>query len=170
MDEAINILRTGIKLEKNGLQSYLEFAFNTKDVTGKNMFIKLSRDELTHMDTLEKQLDNLACGKVWKCEEIPHSIIEKLTPQLRKSDKQKSDKGADELGALKTALTLEKESIDFYNSAKTKISNSDAIKMFDRIIEMEESHYDLIQAEIDHIESTGFWFGIPEFSLESEPG
>jgi hypothetical protein len=33
---------------------------------------------------------------------------------------------------------------------------------------MEAAHYALIQAEIDSIQQTGFWFGLPEFTLESE--
>ncbi len=168
MEEAIKILKTGIEIEKNGLAHYLDFAFECKDETGKNMFIRLGRDEFTHLEILTKQLAGLQCGSVWSCEEIPVSIIEKLTPKLRSIEKVKSEKGADELGALKTALDLEKKSIEFYNDAKKKIKNAEAEKIFDRIIEMEESHYDLLQAEIDNIESTGFWFGIREFSLEGE--
>jgi hypothetical protein len=33
---------------------------------------------------------------------------------------------------------------------------------------MEAAHYALIQAEIDNIRQDGFWFGLPEFTLESE--
>ncbi|MEO0206152.1 MAG: ferritin family protein, partial [candidate division WOR-3 bacterium] len=63
---------------------------------------------------------------------------------------------------------LEKRSIEFYNENKKHLNDPEAVKIFDRIIEMEESHYDLIQAEIDHIEQTGFWFGIREFTMEGE--
>jgi hypothetical protein len=34
--------------------------------------------------------------------------------------------------------------------------------------EMEISHYNLIQAEIDSINKTGFWFSVREFTLEGE--
>ena len=168
MEEAIKIVNIGIEIEKNGIKTYLDFAFRTKDCTGKNMFIKLARDEFDHMTILEKELVSLLEKKCWIREEIPISIAEKVAPALRRIEKIKSDDGVGELGALKTALELEKRSIEFYKSSREKITDQKAVVIFNRLIEMEESHYDLIQAEIDHIESTGFWFGIPEFSLEVE--
>jgi len=168
MEKAGEILKTGIEIEKNGIINYLDFAFKTKDVTGKNMFIRLAKDEYLHMEVLEKELDSIICNRVWVCEDIPESIIEKITPKIREIDKTKTEEGMDELSALKTALDLEKKSIEFYNENKKNLNSPDAVKVFDRIIEMEESHYDLIQAEIDHIEQTGFWFGIREFTMEGE--
>uniref|UniRef100_A0A7V1EH54 Rubrerythrin n=1 Tax=candidate division WOR-3 bacterium TaxID=2052148 RepID=A0A7V1EH54_UNCW3 len=168
MEKAIEILKTGISIEKNGLSTYLNFAYKTKEPTGKNMFIKLAQDELQHMEVLEKMLDGIMCNRTWVCETIPESFIEKIAPRIRAIDKMKSEEGQDELSALKTALDLEKRSIEFYNENKRFVNNPEAIKIFDRIIEMEESHYDLIQAEIDHIEQTGFWFGIREFTMEGE--
>lgn len=170
MEDVIEILNSGIKIEKNGIRSYLSYAFKTKDASGKNMFIKLAEDELSHMEILEKQLESLICNQTWICQNIPESIIEKIAPRIRELDRPKSEQGLDELAALKTALELEKKSIEFYKENKTKISNSDATKLFERLIEMEEAHYDLIQAEIDHIEQTGFWFGIREFTMEGERG
>ncbi|MGB9721882.1 MAG: ferritin family protein [bacterium] len=168
MDKAIEILKKGIIIEKNGIKNYLDFGAHTKDVNGKNMFIKLAQDELTHMEVLEKELDSIMCNRTWVCENIPESIIEKVAPKIRDIDKIKSEKGLDELDALKTALELEKKSIEFYTEGHKNLDNPDAERLFERLIEMEESHYDLIQAEIDHIEQTGFWFGIREFTMEGE--
>jgi len=166
LGESINILKTGIEIEKNGISSYLDFAFHTKDETGKNMFITLAQDEFDHMITLENQLENFASQKTWVKREIPKSIIERLSPQLREIEKINSGSGVGELSALKTALDFEKSSIEFYKEGRRKIFDKQAIEIFDRLLEMEESHYKLIQAEIDHIKGTGFWFGIKEFSLE----
>lgn len=168
MEKIIEILKTAIKIERNGITSYLDFAYKTKDTTGKNMFIKLAQDEYKHMEIFEKELDSVMCNRFWVCEEIPESIIEKIAPQIRDIDKTKGEEGQDELSALKTALDLEKKSINYYSDAKKSIDEQEAIKLFERIIEMEESHYDLIQAAIDHIEQTGFWFGIREFTMEGE--
>jgi hypothetical protein len=40
--------------------------------------------------------------------------------------------------------------------------------MFGRLAEMEEAHQALLQAELDSIHGDGFWFGLPEFTLESQ--
>ncbi len=170
MEEAIKIVKTGIEIEKKGVKTYLDFAYKTKDCNGKNVFIRLGRDEYDHMVIFEKELESLTSEKCWVMEDIPQSIIERVTPTLRNIEKIKGEEGMGELEALKTALEMEKKSIEFYKDSVAKISDQHALMVFNRIIKMEESHYDLIQAEIDHIENTGFWFGIPEFSMEVEPG
>ncbi|MEO0226235.1 MAG: ferritin family protein [candidate division WOR-3 bacterium] len=168
MEEGIKILNIGIELEKTGLKNYLDYAFKTKDITGKNMFLKLARDEFDHMTILEKELNSLLTNRCWVREDVPESVIEKVAPRLRDIERKKSEEGLKELDALKSALDGEKKSIEFYKSEKNKLKDGNARLIFERLIEMEESHYDLIQAEIDHIEKTGFWFGIAEFSLEAE--
>jgi len=50
-------LRTAIEMEKDSLYKYLEFAKGTKDVSGKNMFIRLSMDEFSHMELLYRALE-----------------------------------------------------------------------------------------------------------------
>jgi rubrerythrin len=72
------------------------------------------------------------------------------------------------LSALQVALNLEKRAIDFYGEQEKKSKDEIAQKMWKRLREIEESHYQLIQAEIDTLTKTGFWFDFREFSLEME--
>ena len=168
MEEAIRILKIGIELERTGLKNYLDYSFATKDETGKNMFLKLAHDEFDHMSILEQELDSLVTDKRWVPVEIPASIVEKVAPKLRDVEKKKAAGGLKELDALKTALDGEKKSIAFYKDEQNKLKDTNGVEIFKRLVEMEESHYDMIQAQIDHIENTGFWFGIQEFQLEGE--
>ena len=39
--------------------------------------------------------------------------------------------------------------------------------LFKRLYEMEQNHYDFTFAQLDYIKGTGFWFDIPEFSMEA---
>jgi len=57
--DSVKILRTAIEVENNGLVTFLKFARQTKDETGKNMFIQLAMDEHEHRLILEKQLNKL---------------------------------------------------------------------------------------------------------------
>lgn len=34
------------------------------------------------------------------------------------------------------------------------------------LAEWEDSHYDLIMAQIDYIKNTGVWLGMPEFRMD----
>ncbi len=169
VDDTIKILDLGIESEKTGLVNYLGFARNTKDLTGKNMFIRLAIDEFEHMILLERQKDSILEGKSWVKAQIARSEIEEIVPRLSPRElRTRGEEGQNELSALHTALELEERGIKFYEQQATQTSSEEAKKMFERLAVMERAHAELIQAQIDYITGTGYWFGIREFSLEGE--
>lgn len=165
----IDALNKAIHSEKLALETYLKFARQTKVVSGKDMFIRLSEDELGHRELLEKELANLQSGKPWAKPSFKPSDIEDLLPRITDQQaKAQSEHGSsDDLTALNIALELEKKAINFYRKEGEKAGDPTARKTYVRLAEMEEAHYNLIQAELDNIKDIGFWFGIQEFSLES---
>jgi len=165
--DAVKALRYAIKVEQNGLITYIKLARKTKDITGKNMLIGLARDEFYHMITLEKQLESIVENHRWIKVDIEESEIEKLVPKISEYiGRIKGERALSEEDALQVALSQEKQSIDFYKEQYEKAQTPEAKEMFRRLIEMEESHYNLILAQLDYIKKTGFWFGIPEFTME----
>jgi rubrerythrin len=168
-EQAIAALNKAIKGEKTGLESYLKFARSTRSQSGKDMFIRLAQDEFGHMELLEKERNRLQQGKKWVGIDIAPSDIEEVVPRLSSQQaKIKAEQGtSDDLTALNIALDLERKAADFYMRQGNRESDVTAKQIFFRLAEMEESHYNLIQAEIDSINDIGFWFGIREFSLES---
>jgi len=167
--EAIKALKTAIEVEDNGLLIFLKFARRTKDTTGKDMFIRLAMDELEHRRILDKQLNKLLEGGEWENVEVPYSEIEKIAPTVReKQQKTKGEAGMAEIDALNTALDLEKKAADFFREKAEMVEVAEASDLFIRLAEWEEAHFDLIQAELDSIQRTGFWFGIPEFQMDGK--
>ncbi|MDI6739164.1 MAG: ferritin family protein [Candidatus Edwardsbacteria bacterium] len=168
-DAAIDALNKAIHSEKMALETYLKFARQTKVVSGKDMFVRLSQDEFGHMNMLEKELDNLQSGKTWVKPSFKPSDIEELLPHLGDQQaKVQSEQGSsDDLSALNVALDMEKRALGFYAKEAGRADNPNAKKLYARLAEMEEAHYNLIQAELDNIKDIGFWFGIQEFTLES---
>ena len=167
--DAIGALNKAIHSEKLALATYLKFARQTKVPSGKDMFIRLSQDEFGHWDLLEKELQNLQAGKAWAKPNFKHSDIEELLPHLADQQaKVQSEQGSsDDLSALNIALDMEKRALGFYQKEAAKSDNATDRQMYARLAAMEEAHYNLIQAEIDNIKDMGFWFGIQEFTLES---
>ena len=169
VDERVKILDLGIESEKTGLVTYLGFARSTRDLTGKNMFIRLALDEFEHMTLLERQKDSLLEGKSWVKARIERSEIEEIVPRLvAREVRSRGEEGQNELSALRTALDLEERGIAFYEQQASGAASDDAKKMFERLAEMERAHAELIQAQIDYITGTGYWFNIREFSAEAE--
>ncbi|MDH5185438.1 MAG: ferritin family protein [candidate division WOR-3 bacterium] len=168
-NSVIKALATALEAEKTGLINYLNFAYQIKDETGKNMFLRLAMDEFDHMRLLEQQEYSIQKEKCFLAVTIEPSAIEKLVPKLQDKDLRiRGKQGIDQLSALKTALELEDQAIKFYRAQAQTSTDLNAKAMFERLVDMEQAHYELLQAEIDAIEKTGFWFNLREFSLEIE--
>ena len=45
-------------------------------------------------------------------------------------------------------------------------SDGDTRKMFSRFLEIENGHIAAVQAELDYVMNTGYWFGFKEFDME----
>lgn len=166
-DEVVKAYEFAIELEKESLKSYLDLAKRTHDITGKNMFIWLAREEFEHMRILEairdRVLKDQPIGKI----EIEEDELEKLLPDIRKLEKKKSTAAeTHQIGALQAALDHEAQSRDYYREQAEKADDPELKQLFNRLAEMEQAHYDLILAQLDFIKGTGFWFGIPEFDVE----
>jgi len=162
-------LKTAIEGEKKSLKNYLEFGLKTDDASGKNMFLRLASDELEHLNILERQSQSLLKSGDWLKIEIEPSDVEMIVPRLGEKDvKIRGTSGQDQVTALHVALALEKRAHDFYANQGRHTGDRKARDMYLRLAEMEEAHYELIQAEIDAIGNTGFWLGLREFSLEIE--
>jgi len=162
-------LATAIEAEKQSLRNYLEFAWNTRDSSGKQMFVRLATDEFEHMRLLETQQAGLAQSGAWQPVRVEATVLERLVPRLSdKSLRIRGTEGQNQLSALNTALDLERSAQSFYEEQSRRVQAEPARVVFARLAEMEAAHYALLQAEVDNIQQTGFWFGLREFTLESE--
>lgn len=160
-------LQVAIGAEKMALRNYLDYAHATKDRTGKDMFIKLARDEFGHMDALEKELVRISRGRGWQALKLPASAIEKALPSLKKGQLNSASADKGEVQALTAALQAEKKAMEFYLAKSRLVTDNSARRLLGRLADMEEAHHRIIQAELDSINKTGFWMGIREISFET---
>lgn len=166
-EDLAKILKTAIEVEINGMNAFEKFAAETQNASGKRMFLQLAEDEKEHRELLEHQLKHLSEGGSWNSIQIPKSSVEKMIPAIRDKDKRtKGESGLAELEALKTALDLERKTAQFFRDKAAEVSNKEAEDMFIRLAEWEDAHFELIQAELDNINNTGLWFGLPEFRMD----
>jgi rubrerythrin len=167
--EGLGALRKALEAEQEGTRLYLEYGGKTNDPTGKKMFAALAADEEDHAKILSEQIERLEKGLAWCAYSPEESALEKLRPNLKTVEARKrSTEGMNDLDALRMALAQEQAAIELYRRESETLEDEQAKEMYRRLAAMEESHYDLIQAQIDYIEGTGYWFGIPEFSLEEQ--
>jgi rubrerythrin len=135
---------------------------------GKRTFGVLAEEELKHLNYLESRLDELRRTGAITAEELDAALpseqmIRKGISRLETRMTPKDERG--ELRMLGKALELEKDTTDFYRRMASELSD-EGQKVFARFVEIEEGHLAIVQAEIDYVSKTGYWFDIKEFDME----
>lgn len=165
LEEAI---KTALEYETKVRDCYMSAAGDSDDDTGKRIYKVLGDEEQGHIDYLEnclKQWQNT--GKI-----VPEKLgtivppKEKIEAGVKKLDKEMSreDYGS-EMEMLRKALELETETSAFYQKMVDELGEDG--KMFEHFLKIEEGHKAIVQAEIDYLNNTGYYFDFQEFSMES---
>ena len=165
LEEAI---KTALKYEKRIRDLYQEAADSADDPAGKQVFSLLAGEEQNHVDYLETRLER------W--EETGHLQLDSLEQALPSADAIRENMGMlqtrmdredrkDEKQMLSKALNVEVETSDFYKRMVDELSD-EGRELFARFLQIENEHIQIVQAELDYLSHTGYWFNIKEFDME----
>ena len=168
--EVEKAVKTAIEYEKKVRDVYAEAIVQTKSDIAKDIFDKLAAGEQRHIDYLKSRLTEWQKTGKLSLEKLNTAIpnktvidngVKKLKDKMQKADR------FGEVQMLNKALAVEIETSNFYKAMVEQLDNEPQ-NMFKRFLEIEDGHLALVQAEIDHITGTGFWFDFQEFNLEAE--
>ena len=165
IEEAI---KTAIEYETRIRDIYRDAAHQVSDPAGKKFFKMLGDDEQFHIEYLKDRLS------LW--EKTGKLYAEKLDTRVpsmerirRSTAKVKAHMSKEDLSSEKVmlgrALKAEVETSDFYKKMVNELPEHGQ-KMFARFLEIEEHHIAAVQAELDYITHTGYWFDFKEFDME----
>ena len=166
LDEAI---QTALQYEGRVIAVYFDAMNRSQDPIGKKVFKTLNEDEVSHVRYLKEKQNELATAGRIKPTKLATTIpsAEKIGAALKDSRGRAASPASDEeLNLLRRALALEIETSEFYQKMVRELPPEDRA-LFERFVEIEEGHRAIVQAEIDSITGTSFWFDIPEFRLEA---
>ncbi len=168
--EAVAIIHRGIYREKDAIRVYIKLAKAVKDPKAKNVLINLADDEVGHLTKLERHLLNILKGQPWllpKADEI--EAVARVFSSGAYEDKEINEKDLedlDEINILSVAVQREIIANKFYLDLAAAEKNPEAKEMFLSLANEEELHRKILQAEIDSIGQSGFWFDMQEFTME----
>ncbi len=161
-------IKTAIEYEIRVRDLYRESAEKTSDPVGRRIFQTLGNDEQLHVEYLKSRLkiwQETGKLKVAKLESIIPSRAT-ITREVGKIEERMSrDDRKDEKQMLSKALKVEVETSNFYQKMVDEMSG-EGRQMFARFLEIEEAHINAVQAELDYISKTGYWFDFKEFDME----
>lgn len=165
LEEAI---KTAIEFEARVSDVYRNATENASDPIGKRTFGVLADEEQRHLNYLQGKLDELQRTGGITAERLETAIPsqEKIREGISKLEARmtKKDRGT-ELQMLGKALEVEHDTASFYRRMVSELS-AEGQKLFARFVEIEEGHLAIVQAEIDYLSRTGYWFDIKEFDME----
>jgi len=161
-------IQTAIEYEQRVQEIYLQAEDHATDEVGRRLFHLLAEEERRHVEFLRYELDEWKeSGRVspdmLKTAVPPRDKIRAEVAKLE-TPISTEDRG-EELEMLRKALAVEQETSAFYRRMVEELPEG-ARPLFRRFLEIEDGHLAMVQAEIDTLAGTGFWFDVQEFSLE----
>lgn len=169
IEEAV---RMAIEYETKVRDFYADSAKRAADVVGKRVLQVLADEEKQHVDHLRSLLEDLqrtgqlshrTLSTVVPSEQTIMDGIRKLKPHM--AHQEHGPNVAGELDLLQKALQVEIETGNFYRKMVEE-TGEDGRPVFARFLEIEQGHQAIVQAEMDHLAGTGFWFDFREFDQE----
>lgn len=161
-------IKTAIEYETRIRDLYAQAALEVGDAAGRSLFTALRNDEQYHLDYLAQRL------QAWeRTGDIAYEVLKKTLPDatairanLKNLEKRVAeDDRSDEKQMLSKALEVEVETSAFYGRMADGLDGAGR-RMFARFLEIEDSHIEIVQAQLDYLAGTGYWFDIKEFDME----
>ena len=164
----VQALQIALETEEKGYRFYRIAAKNTVDPAGRTVFEQLAKDEIEHMGVFATLYASLNNDEPWMTYE---EAVEKYgrTPAKQIIFPEEPNvvlEGFNDVEALREALEFEKKAVRFYNEKAAEVDDARAISFYEKLVEIEEGHVKIIQAEIDSLTGTGVWLDYQEISLE----
>ena len=167
--EVEKAIKTAIEYEIRVRDVYADAVKNTKNDTARRVFQRLADEEQGHVAYLESRLTEWQKTGKLTAEKLATAIPEKRAIEAgvkKLDDKMQEPDKYGEAQMLTKALDVEIETSNFYQKMVDELE-LEPQQMFQRFLEIEEGHLALVQAELDQLNGTGFWFDFREFDLEA---
>lgn len=172
MSIVIEALEIAIQMEKDSYDFFINAARKTRDPKGKAIFNQVARDEIEHQEKFETLLNSLKETGQWIASEEVKSVKKyKFVEESNiftegKAKHAKIRESTNDMEALKLAIDIEVDSIQFYKEKAEKIDDPKGKEIFNYVIQEEENHLTILRGEYDYVSNSGFWCGIQEFISE----
>ncbi len=165
VEEAIN---TSLEYENRVRDVYTDAVNQAVNDQGRKFFQLMADEEQHHVEYLEEKL------RQWKdTGKVDADGLSTLLPSreaiesgvTKLQDKVGGRPGRIEIEFLEKAHAVERETSGFYRKMVDELPD-DAKGLFKRFLEIEEGHLAMVQAQMDLVNGTGYWFDVREFNLE----
>jgi len=159
----MDAIKIAIKTETDAIAFYKEAAEKTRHPIGKKMFLSIMEDEEGHLENFECILEGLDI----KVHDLarPMERMKNVFEENKDALLEKIESTTDEMEALKIAMQMEKDSIEFYKKAVNEVQTPKEKALFEKLIKEEQQHYDIFANTYFFLSDSGSWFMWEEHSI-----
>jgi len=166
-DKMMEALNFALKFEREGKEFYKKAARITNNSLGKEIFQTLAKEEILHMENIQKIYQNIEKEGEWR-ERItvignPEQIKTVFVEAMEKIDKE-IKVSTSYLDALKKAMEMEERGEKLYNSLAEKAIDPLEKRFYLTLSVEERSHFLLILDSYDYLSDPAGWFAQKERS------
>ncbi len=164
LQEAIVV---ALEFERKVRDHYLRGAEDIADPQGRQVFALLGQEEQGHVDYLDHCLAQWR--KTGEVADVPLKTVLPKGVKWIEEERMKLSARKDvrvatktEIAALRTALQYEREAGAFYHKLVSELPKEHQ-PLFDNFLGIEDGHLALVQAQLESVQGTGFWFDVSAF-------
>ncbi len=165
LEEAI---KTALEYERKIRDIYENASEHTSHDAARRIYGILGQEEQTHVDYLAEKLKEwrkTGAVTIKKLKTAVPSYDAISDEESRIKTELSEDDLNDEKRTLSKALRAEIETSEFYKKIVEELP-PEGKELFAPFIEIEDRHINAVQAELDYVSKTGFWFDCKEFDME----
>ena len=159
----MNAMRLAIKTETDAIAFYTAAAQKTTDPVGKGMFLSLIQEEQSRLEDFKRIIEelHLKVRTAFNAGKKRTTVFE----ANRRGMLEKIMAATDEMEALKLAMQMEKESIEFYERLGLTAKSRKDKSLFERLLREERQRYAIFSDTYFFLANSESWFMWEEHSI-----
>jgi len=160
-ESRLEVLKRALQMEEDGKKFYEKCLRETKNDTGKWMFEFLIRAEESHIRKIQELYQTLESSGKWpeKTEEtFPRDVPANIFAEALAHSKEKEKGTADDIEALKTALSFEEDGIKYYQANAAAATDPMEKRFYMLLVNEETEHFLSITDSLAFMENPQLYY------------
>lgn len=155
------LFQVALKLEREACNLYTGLSGEARGVGGRRAFLLLARQEREHIARVEREIERRSV----KREQLPaetgalatqyQAKLMAALQEVMQRTRAAVTEHTDQMRSLEMAAKLEDFLCCFYREAVSEAESELSKEFFQKILQMERAHLDLLNGYIAHLEETG---------------
>jgi len=160
-DKTIDALKTALQMEIDGKEFYLKASEASQNTLGKELLQSLAAEEDTHRQKFEEIYEAVRSRKEWppiSYEPDGGNRLKTIFTKATESMDSEVTAATGELDAVKTAMTMENKTYDFYVAQSKAAAYSAEQDFYQALAAQEKAHHAVLLDYHEFLQSPAAWF------------